>query len=49
MLTSVLFVAKPTSNFSKFVVCPHTWTGRRGRQGIEPVLTFFGQGEVNFS
>jgi len=38
MWTSTLFLLqKPTSNFSKFIVCPHlTWTG-----AIELVLTFF--------
>jgi len=39
MQTSALFGAK-TSDFSKFMVCPH---GQGG--GDEPVRTFFGQGE----
>jgi len=45
MRTSALFWAK-TSDFSKFIVCPH---GQRGRE-VEPVRTFFGQGgrEINF-
>jgi len=40
--TSALFVVKTNIKFFKtYSVC--TWTG----EGREPVLTFFGQGEVN--
>jgi len=45
MRTFALFGAK-NFDFSKFLVCPHG----QGKDGVEPVRTFFRQGEgVNFS
>jgi len=37
--TSALFGAK-TSDFSKFMMCPHG----QGGEGFEPMRTFFGEG-----
>jgi len=34
-------VVKKTSDFSKFMLCPHG----QGRGGVEPVRTFFVQGK----
>jgi len=45
MRTSTLFGVK-TSDFLKFMVCPHG----QGGGGVEPVQTFCGQGGgINFS
>jgi len=39
------FMVQKTSDFSKFMVCPHG----QGGKGVEPMQTFYGQGGgVNF-
>jgi len=49
MQTSALFVAKTNIEFFKIYSVSTSDMDRGEGRGIEPVLTIFGQGEVNFS